>query len=138
MFTYHGWIELRHSELEKDFIETKVSYPAYRDRLLSIAEELLKISESDFNISNINLSVIAGTNGIIAVHMSGQHNHYSFGVEDLLNWIKEKAPLSHGLIYLTDSEVDYMNGQYKILRLAQNSISEMDDIFLSPFHKMIE
>jgi len=138
MFKYHGWIELRNSILENDWIEAKIDYSEYRSHLLSVAEELIQICEPEFNIKKINLSIIDGTNGIIAIHISGQENHYSFGMEEMLGWIKVKAPLSHGLIYLSDSEVDNMNEKYKVLRLAQNSIAELEDVFLSPFNKMIE
>jgi hypothetical protein len=138
MFKYHGWIELRHSALELDWTEAKMNYSEYRSHLLSIVEELRNICEAEFNIKKINFSIIDGTNGIIAIHISGQENHYSSGIERMLDWIKEHAPLSHGLIYLSDSGIDDMCGKYKVLRLAQNSISELEDVFLSPFKKKIE
>lgn len=71
MFTYHGWVELRHEQFEKDWIDNEIDYPEYRSRLLAIVSDIEKIADSKFDIQERDLKIIDGTNGMIAIHCIG-------------------------------------------------------------------
>lgn len=138
MFTYHGWIEIEHQDHLQQWVDGKIDYPEYRKRLLEITNNLETISEKQFDIRSIDLKIMNGTNGIVTIHLSGERNHFHDGVEKLMNWIRDNAPMSHGLVFCRDSEIDRYNNKYWVLRLAKEKVQELKDSYLSPIDEIIE
>lgn len=138
MFSYHGWIVIEHALYHQQWINRDIDYVEYRRLLLEITAELVSIAEKQFDLAEKDLSVMDGSDGMITVHVSGRRNHFNFGMEDLLKWLAEKAPMSFGLIYYINGENDDYEYSYRVLRLAKNQVTELDDIYLSPIDTMIE
>lgn len=138
MFIYHGWIEIEHQDYFLKWIDGQIAYPEYRQRILEITSNLKEIAEEQFDIPDTDLRIMDGTNGIVTVHLSGGRNHFHYGVQELLGWIKENAPMSHGLVFCRDDENDRFDNKYWVMRLAKNQIQELEDTYLSPIDKIIE
>ncbi|MEQ8573743.1 MAG: Imm7 family immunity protein [Fulvivirga sp.] len=85
-----------------------------------------------------DFTVMNGSNGVITIHISGHTNHFSHGPQDMLEWVRDNAPGSFGLIYTMDDEHPSQDNEFRVFRLAKNKIDEFKDELLSPYVGTIE
>ncbi|MEM7296965.1 MAG: Imm7 family immunity protein [Bacteroidota bacterium] len=138
MFTYHGWIEIDDENYSRKWESGEIDTSGFRKRILEITDELKKLVDQVIDIPKNDYSVMEGSNGVITIHISGHRNHYSFGPEDLLEWVRINAPCSYGIIHLMDDEHPRLDNEFRVLRLAKNKVTEFEDRFLSPYVGTVE
>lgn len=136
MFEFHGWLSLRTDDRD--------------DPDLAVLEERLDSAESalgrEIEMVDDGISVFevrrAG-NGLRYLAVHGLCNHRYAPVFNLFRWVAENLRDSYGLLYVRDDEddrgdkTDYTN-VFRVWRVAQGSIEEHTDSFLSPCVPTIE
>ncbi|WP_158545185.1 Imm7 family immunity protein [Bremerella cremea] len=130
MYEYRLWIELSESTEESDCGQ------------LAQKVELLKAKVSD-NLKCLPINCIMQVNYATIFQCSGGANHR--GAEhdkllDVLQFLVELLPGSHGLVYWSDDENpgNSVFDGYKVLVVARGTIIEKFDPFLSPRNPTVE
>lgn len=122
MYYYRLWIELSESTEESDCggLKTKAA-----ELQSLIRDKLMIIRHPDPCVTNINYSMIFQSCGG-ANHRGANHQN----LLEVLNFIIEKLPGSHGLVYWSDDE-DPENDGYRVIVIAGGQLHERSDPFLS-------
>ncbi|NMM50859.1 Imm7 family immunity protein [Marinigracilibium pacificum] len=132
---YHGWVEIENQNAWKKHEEnpTSFTYTDYLNEIHLVKSKLQSlINENHFGIPSTEITIMESIDDLISVCISGQRNHWRSGPIDLLNWIKDNAPYSHGQIHINDDEHGTLDNRYIIYRLANNIIEELIDENLYP------
>ena len=127
MFEFHGWASVNYHTHDTNFGKQDACW----DSLVSYVAEMPK----DF----VHLQRYNGCDSLL---IAGQHNHRREYVVDLFRWIADNAVGSYGLLYIRDDEdhergTDYQNC-FRVWRLCCGTLTEMDDLFLSPVTPAVE
>ncbi len=130
MYNYRLWIELAESTEDFDCgqLDAKV------EELRMLANNKLRCKPVDCVI-HINYSTV--------FQCAAGANHRGQDHEDLLEvlrYITEKLPGSHGLVYWLDDENpgNWVFDGYRVIVVARGELHERYDPFLSPKHPVVE
>lgn len=135
MYGYHLWIDLAETTEESDCgaLEQKAA------ELQLLVREKLRCKPAD---------CIFDVNGSKVWQCSGSTNHRGSAhaaLLDVLQFVIEKLPGSHGLVYWSDDErtdkyegVDRSDVGYRVIVIARGQMHERFDPFLSPRNPVVE
>lgn len=131
MYSYFAWIVLSSAD---DTIEAEREFAQDLERLRSLVADRLCLNgrEAIFSVNHMALFQCAE-----------QHNHmrdHHARLLEVLVWISEKMPGSHGVIYWQDDGLpDHAEAnRYHVIVLRKGTIENQRDTFLSPCEPMIE
>jgi len=138
MFEYHCWITIDHQEFGRLWENGEIEGEEYYRQIDIVVEKLkYKIDELHAPLKD-QCKLIKGTNGQITLHFSGLRNHYNSEPLEIVEWIRDNAPYSYGLLYI-HSDWDSENaGNFVVYRLARNEITKFKDNLLSPYPETLE
>ena len=131
MYSWHAWIVLSESTTESD------------EGSLSHKLELLRAEVRERRLYTVPEDPVCAVNYDHLFQCSGSHNHRGDAHERLISivqWIAERLPGSHGLIYWRDDEIlgnSVYNG-YNVIVVARGRLHHRYDPFLSPTVPNIE
>lgn len=130
MYEYHGWITLLSSPGEDEENDSREIFKAI--------EEVLSPLKKEMN----SLAYTHVLNGGKFVVLAGHFNRAS-QIKPLLfkvfKDIASVAPGSYGLLYVRDDEdMENLDNEFQVLRMARGAISEVKDQYLSPCIPTIE
>jgi Immunity protein 7 len=138
MYLYHCWVKIDHREYGRQWEEGQIEVDEYDKQLTEITDKLTKIIESNNGPLRNEFKVILGGNGLRTIHFSGLRNHYYSKPLEILEWIRENAPYSYGLLYIHNDEDAENEDNFVVYRLARQEIRKIKDNILSPCSEIIE
>lgn len=124
MFSFHGWICLRHDTYESNDHKQGACLKALKDYLKALDRP--------------ERFWLSGANGEHSLAMFGAHNHRQDYPLETLKWIAKHAPGSYGLLYVLDDEDAPHDNSFRVWRLARGKIEDMEDTLLSPAMPFVE
>lgn len=129
MITFNGWVVIQESFTEED----------ENDKLLQIIIEKIKAKITTLAYLNENYT-LENLNGSYHLSIMADHNHRTEHIIDFFKWISAIAIGSYGILYVQDDE-DTSRGnenQFVVWVMKKGTVTEMDDIYLSPVFPEIE
>lgn len=138
MYQYHCWIKIDHRDYGRQWEEGLIEGNEYYKQLNDITDKLTKIIATNNGPLNNEFKIIKGGNGQTTINFSGLRNHYYSEPIEILEWIKENAPYSYGLLFIHDDEDSENEDNFVVYRLARQEIKIIKDNILSPYIETIE
>lgn len=138
MYEYHCWIVIDHRDYGRLWEEGQIEGSDYYNQLDAITDKLTQIIATNNGPLRTEFKIIKGGNGQSTIHFSGLRNHYYSEPLEVLEWIRENAPYSYGLLYIHDDEDSENQDNFIVYRLARQEIKKFNDIILSPYLETIE
>lgn len=131
MFEFHGWVTLRVDDSDDADIGV---LRAREESALQQLDAAIREHCDDFSLFEIRRT----SNDLLVLMTHGLRNHAYVGVVDLYGWIAETLPNSYGILYIHDDEHPVHDNEFRVFKLAQGSLSEHADPFLSPYFLTVE
>lgn len=123
MYDFRLWIELSETTEDSDCGQLN----AKAQELQSfVRDKLTMIRLPEQCVNNLNYSMVFQCAGG-ANHRGANHD----ALLEVLHFVIDKLPGSHGLIYWSDDE-DPKNDGYRVIVITRGQIHERDDPFFSP------
>lgn len=133
MFEYHCWITIDHQGFGRLWENGEIEGDEY-DRQINIVIQKLKEKINSLHAPlKEQCRIIEGMNGMTTIHFSGLRNHYNSEPLEIVEWIRDNAPYSYGLLYTRCDEDLDSEGNFIVYRLARNAIERFKDNLLSPY-----
>ncbi len=137
MHSYHCWININHQVYDVQWEEGEIDYDEYERLQESLIKRLIqKIEEKGGPIKDEY--TLVKSNNQTTLLFSGCRNHFYGEPLEVLEWIRENAPYSYGLLYSLDDEDRENHDNYIVYRLARNTLTKFNDQLLSPYMDTIE